>query len=458
MRLAGASSPTSAPGRDEAHAALQRAAVPDTLACMPRVLSLPEARHLAIASQGFGARPASPNTRDIRKLAATIHALQIDSVNVLARAQYVPAYARLGPYPAAILDDLAYTKRELFEYWGHAACLIPVALHPLLRYRMHRNEALEYMASKRGAYTQRVYDEVADRGPLAASELTDPGKRSGKWWGWGNGKAALEYLFDSGLLAIAARRRFERLYDLAERVIPASVLNASAPPAEEAMKQLIVLGAQACGVGTGTDITGYFMVDGWHDRQPRIPPWERPPANGRSQRAKPIAKRLLAELVEEGRLLTCEVDGWSEPAYLHPAARVPRPAADASGDTPRALVTPFDSLVWERSRIDRLFGMKYTIEIYTPPEKRVYGYYVFPFLLGDTLVGRCDLKADRQRGVLLVKAAHLEPNQRASTVAPHLAAELRTMQRWLALDGIDVTPHGDLAPALRRALTAKPAN
>jgi uncharacterized protein YcaQ len=212
------------------------------------------------------------------------------------------------------------------------------------------------------------------------------------------------------------------------------------------MKQLIVLGAQASGVGTATDIAGYFMVDGWRDRMPRVPHWERPPANGRNQRAKPIIKRLIAELVEEGRLLPAEVEGWAECAYLHPTARIPR-SVDA-----RAVVTPFDSLVWERRRIDRLFGMKYTIEIYTPPEKRVYGYNVFPFLLGDTLVGRCDLKADRQRGVLMVQSAHLEPGQRATDVAPALAEELREMQQWLGLDAIEVAPKGDLAAALRRGL------
>src|SRR5262249_54113725 len=351
-----------------------------------------------------------------------LHAFQIDSVNVLARAHYVPAFARLGPYPISALDSLAYSKRELFEYWGHAACLMPISLYPIVRYRMQRNTELvqEYMRSERGAYMAKVYAEVAERGPLAAAELSVPGKRSGNWWGWGAGKATLEQLYDAGLVAIAGRRGFERLYDLAERVIPRSALDAPAPPREEAMKQLICLGAKACGVGTLTDITRYFKTDGWRDRLPPGPYWERPKGLARRS-AKPIAKRLVSELVDEGRLLSVRVEGWLEPAYLPPGACVPR-----NVDV-RALVTPFDSLVWDRGRVERLFGMKYTLELYTPAARRVYGYYVLPFLLGDTIVARCDLKADRDRKVLMVQSAFLEAAQEARYVVPELAAALRQL-------------------------------
>lgn len=413
-------------------------------------LSRSEARQLAIASQGFGQRPAKATLAHIRALAVRIHAFQIDSVNVLARAQYVPAFARLGPYPMTALDSLAYSKRELFEYWGHAACLMPIALYPLVRYRMHRDETREYMRSKRGAYMAQVYAEVAERGPLSAGELADPGKRSKGWWSWwgtGNGKATLEHLYNSGLVAISGRRGFERLYDVAERVIPRSALDAPVLPREEAMKQLVVLAAKACGVGTLGDLTGYFYTDAWFDRLPRAPLWEIVKSADR-KRAKPIAKRLIAELVEEQRLIPARVDGWKEQAYLHPNAKVPK-TVDA-----RALVTPFDSLVWERKRIERLFGMKYSIELYTPAPKRVYGYYVFPFLLGDTLVARCDLKADRQRNVLMVQSAFLEPGQNARHVAPHLADELRLMQQWLQLERIEVGKRGDLAAPLRRHITS----
>lgn len=412
---------------------------------MSITLSLPEARRLAVASQGFGPKPATPSIGHIRKLAARLHAFQIDSVNVLARAHYVPAFARLGPYSMDALDSLAYRKRELFEYWGHAACLLPVSLYPLLRYRMLAEQTQEYMRSPRGAYVAKAYAEVAEFGPIAAAGLSNPGKRSGKWWGWGDGKAALEHLYSAGLVAIAGRRGFERLYDLAERVIPRAALDAPAPPREEAMKQLICLGAKACGVGTFGDITGYLEIDGWRDRMPPRAWLERPKGPDR-RRAKPTARRLVSELVEEGRLLAARVDGWKEPAYVQPGVRVPGTVHA------RALVTPFDSLVWDRSRMERLFGMKYTIELYVPLPKRVYGYYVFPFLLGDTLVARCDLKADRQRKVLMVQSAFLEPGQDARRVVPDLAGELRQMQAWLALDRVEVAERGDLAAKLRRSV------
>jgi uncharacterized protein YcaQ len=411
---------------------------------MPNTLSLPEARRLAVASQGFGERPPAPAAGDLRDLLARVRAFQIDSVNVLVRAHYVPAFARLGPYPMEALDALVYRERDVFEYWGHAACLLPVSLHPLLRYRMRADEAREYLRSERGAHLASVLAEVAERGPLAAAELSDAGQRSGNWWGWGRGKAALEYLWDAGLVAIAGRRGFERLYDVAERVVPRTALDAPAVPPEEAMKRLICLGAEAQGVGTFGDLTGYLEVDGWHDRRPPGPRWER--ARGRS---RPVARRLVAELVEEGRLLPAEVEGWREPAYLHPCATVP------AGVHARALVTPFDSLVWERRRIERLFGMRYTIELYTPPARRVYGYYVCPFLLGDTLVARCDLKADRRRGVLEVPGAFLEPGQDARRVVTDLSEELRDLRRWLELDAIEVGERGDLAAPLRAHSTTR---
>jgi uncharacterized protein YcaQ len=413
---------------------------------MSIALSLAEARRLAVASQGFGTRPEAPTLAHLRQLAARIHAFQIDSVNVLARAHYVPAFARLGPYAMASLDALAYRKRELFEYWGHAACLLPISLYPLVRYRMHADETREYMRSRGGAYMARVYHEVGERGPIGAGDLTDPGRKSVGWWGWSgsqNGKAALEQLFDAGLVAIAGRRGFERQYDLTERVIPRAALDAPAPPREDAQKALICLAAVACGVGTSGDLAGYFYVDAWHDRLPPLARWDHTRDRAR---ARPVVKRLVAELVEEGRLIATRVEGWKELAYLAPGARLPR-AIHA-----RALVTPFDSLVWERRRIERLFGMKYSIELYTPAHKRVYGYYVFPFLLGDTLVARCDLKADRERRVLLVQSAFLERGRSAPKVARELAAELRLLAAWLELAAIEVAKRGNLSRPLQRAL------
>jgi uncharacterized protein YcaQ len=397
-----------------------------------RTLSLAEARRLAVASQMFGPRPARPGVAHVRELAARVHALQIDSVNVLARAHYVAPFARLGPYPVAALDELAYKTRELFEYWGHAACLMPVSLYPLLRYRMdkHGEWTQQYMRSRRGAYMARAYAEVQERGALAAADLSNPGKRSGNWWGWSSGKAALEHLYDAGLLAIAGRRGFERLYDIAERVIPRAAREAPVPPREQAMKELIALGAKAQGIGTADDLASYFYVDGWRDRRGPEPWWSR--AARPRKRAQPLVGRLVAELVEEGRLLPLRVEGWKAQAYLHREAHVPKSIAAC------AFVTPFDSLVWHRPRLARLFGMKYTIEIYTPVAKRIYGYYVCPFLHGDRIVARADLKADRSRGALVVHSAHLEPGQPARRVLPELAAELRELKAWLGLERIEV--------------------
>jgi len=413
-------------------------------------LSLAEARRLAVASQGFTSKPARPSIDHLRKLAARVPAFQIDSVNVLARAHYVPAFARLGPYPVAALDALAYEKRELFEYWGHAACLLPVALYPLFRYRMEKHAAWtqRHLRSRRGAYMAQAYAEVGERGPLAAADLSNPGTRSGNWWGWSAGKAALEHLFDAGLIAIAGRRGFERLYDLAERVIPQSAREAKAPAREQAMKQLIELAAKAQGVGTFDDLVGYFYIDGTSDRSGPEPRWARA-SGAERRRPKPVARQLVAELVEAGRLVPAHVEGWQNPAYLHAAARVPR-AIEARG-----LVTPFDSLVWDRRRLHRLFGMKYSIEIYTPVRKRIYGYYVCPFLLGDTLVARCDLKADRARKTLVVHGAFLERGQNAGRVAPELARELNSLRAWLQLDAIEIAGRGNLSAKLRRVISAR---
>lgn len=408
---------------------------------MRATLSLAEARRLAITAQGFGRQPKHATAEHVRQLARRIHAFQIDSVNVLVRAHYMPAFARLGPYPAQALDNLTYVKRDLFEFWGHAACLMPVSLFPLLRYRMRSDLAHQYMASPEGVYVKKAYAEVRERGPLAATDLSEPGVRTGNWWGWASGKAALEYLFDAGLVSIADRRGFERLYDITERVIPPAALEAPTLPRESAMKELICLAAQACGVGTQSDLTRYFYVDQWRDRRPPEV-WLHQHAADQG-RARPIAHRLVTELVEEGRLLPVRVEGWKDQAYLDPAAKIPR-SVDA-----RALVTPFDSLVWERARIARLFGMQYSIELYTPQTRRIYGYYVCPFLLGDDLVARCDLKADRQRRVLVVQSAFLEPGRDAPRAAAGLRDELREMQEWLQLDRLEVMDRGDLASALK---------
>jgi uncharacterized protein YcaQ len=402
-------------------------------------LSADEARRLGLAAQGFGAKPTKATMRHVKRLATKVHAFQIDSVNVLVRAHYLPAYSRLGPYSTTAIDTLAYKRRELFECWGKAACLFPVALYPLFRFRMDaaksgnpRSPSGSYPDS---AYIEKAYNEVGERGPITASELSNPGERRGKWWGWNAGKIALEHLFNAGLVAISGRRGFTRLYDITERVIPADVLDAPYPDADEAKKELICLAASAYGVGTIRELTGYFGVD----------VWDLPRGNG-GKRPKRVGPRLAAELVDEGRLVPVTVEGWKEPAYMSPGVRHPR-----SVDV-RALLGPFDSMMWRDT--ERLFGFTQHLaqQLYVPAERRMYGYYVLPFLLGDMLVGRCDLKADRQRRVLMVQSAHLQHGQDRKRVAAELASELKQMKEWLELDSIEVAGRGDLAASLKRSV------
>jgi uncharacterized protein YcaQ len=398
-------------------------------------LSAAEARRLALAAQGFAdVRPAGRvDRRHVRRVLGRVGVVQIDSVNVLVRAHYLPLFARLGPYPRALLDRLAYRERELFEYWGHQASLLPVAFQPDLRWRMARAQAgeawaeLVRFARRRRAYVEEVYAEVAARGALAAGQLTRPGRRAGPWWGWGTGKRALEWLYWTGRLAVSARRGFERVYDLTERVLPAAVLAAPTPEPADAQRRLVQRAARALGVATAGDLADYFrlrLAETW----PRV-----------------------AELVEAGALLPARVEGWREPAFLDPAVRAPARAA------PAALVSPFDSLVWARGRAERLFGFHYRIELYTPAPARRFGYYVLPFLLDDRLVARVDLKADRAAGALLARAAYLEADASPAAAAEALAGELRLLARWLGLGRVRVGRRGDLAPALRRVLAARSA-
>ncbi|HKG93088.1 MAG TPA: crosslink repair DNA glycosylase YcaQ family protein [Gemmatimonadaceae bacterium] len=396
------------------------------------MLSLPDARRIALAAQGFDRpRPAGRvDARHLRRVVRQLGLLQIDYVNVLAPAHYVVPFSRLGPYERSLLDDLVYRRRELAEQWAHEASLIPAETWPLLRHRMLGEEGLErrwqamsrFMA-QHADYAQRVLDEVRARGPLTADELPEPdgtrGTRRGSWWGWTHAKATLEGHFARGRLAIAGRRAAgsARAYDLAERVIPAEHRAREMPP-DEAQRALLRAAAGALGVGTAADLADYYRM--------------------------PIraARPRIAELVEAGELRPALVDGWAEPAYLHPAARRPR-RIDAA-----ALLSPFDPVVWYRPRAARLFGFDYRIEIYTPRPQRRWGYYVLPFLLGDRLAARVDLKADRAAGRLLVHAAYAEPDVDAEEVAAALAAELRTMASWLGLDDVSVARKGDLARAL----------
>ncbi len=395
------------------------------------------ARRLALASLGFGAaRPARAGAAHVRATAERLSAIQIDSVNVLARAHYLPTYSRYGPYPTSALDALAHGRRELFEYWGHAACFLPIDLYPLMRWRMENQcAAWAGVSAKTKRFMQAVHDEVVERGPMSASELSMGGKSTGPWWGWSEGKQAIELLFAQGRVAVAGRRNFERLYDIPERVIPHAVLRADGIAPSEAKKGLILRAARAMGVGTAKDIAQYFHIDAW---------WDRLSVNGR--RAPGNTGALFDELVEEGRLKRVRVDGWKQPALVVAGARIPK-----SIDV-RAIVSPFDPLLWERKWTKAVFGFDYQIEIYVPGPKRIYGYYVLPFLLGDRFAARVDLKADRKTSTLLVHAAYVERGFDAGRVADAVAEELRSMATWLSLDSFALGRKGNLAPALKRAL------
>ncbi len=390
-------------------------------------LSAAQARRVALAAQGFAdPRPAgAPTGWAVRRLIDRVGLLQIDSVNVLQRAHYLPLFSRAGPYDIALLDRSAhYAPRRLFEYWGHEASLLPVALQPALRWRMDRaaHEAwggMRRIQRDRPELVAQVLEEVRARGPVAASEVLEEErpKRTGPWWDWSDVKRAFEWLFWSGQITSARRRGFERLYDMPERVLPAEVIAAPTPAVQDAQRELVRVAARALGVAAERDLRDYFRL-------------------GTAE-----ARERVAELVEAGELWPVQVEGWRAPGFLDPAARLPR-RVDA-----RALVGPFDSLIWERARVERLFGFRYRIEIYVPAPQRVHGYYVLPFLLGDRLVARVDLKADRQGCALRVQAAHAEPGAPPDTAA-ELRAELESMAGWLGLERLDVVRRGDLAAAL----------
>jgi uncharacterized protein YcaQ len=389
------------------------------------------ARRIALAAQGFAdPRPVGAvDSRQLRRMAARLAVLQIDSVNVLSRAHYLPAFSRLGPYAREALDDLAGRRRELFEYWAHEASLLPVRLHPHLRWRMaaaeeHAWGSMVRIQRERPGYVGEVLERVREAGPLKASDLAEPRPdRPGSMWNWHAGKVALEWLFYTGVVTTRGRTAgFERVYDLTERVLPAAVLQAPTPEPAEAVRELVRTASRALGVATERDLRDYFRL--------------RPPA----------ARAAITELADAGELLPVEVAGWGASAWLHPGARRPRWVRA------RALVSPFDSLVWERPRVARIFGFRYRLEIYTPAAQRVHGYYVLPFLLGDRLVARVDLKADRQVGVLRVRAAFAEDGVDRTEVAAALAEELALMAGWMQLDAVVVAERGNLATDLAAAV------
>ena len=406
----------------------------------PPSISAAQARRTAIAAQRLGRPPRPAGARldqgHLRRLLAAIGLLQIDSVNVLARAHYLPVFSRLGPYPTELLDRAAWPERPahrtVLESWAHVASLIPMGAEPLLRWR--QQEWKERWDSDGGrladhpGFVDEVLSLITERGPMSAGQiekaLEAPGPGRAGWWEWSLTKSVCERLFFVGATAVATRQSFERHYDLRDRVVPAEIRGLPTPDKTDAIRELTALAAAHHGVGTAKDLADYYRV-------------------GVAE-----TKLALAELAEAGVVTEVEVKGWTEPAYLHRGAALPRAVHG------RALLCPFDPLIWERVRTERLFGLRYRIEIYVPEPKRVYGYYVFPLLLGDRIMGRFDLKADRKDSRLLVQASWLEAGADAGEVADAAAGELHRMAHWLGLAHVDVRPRGDLAGRTARAVRA----
>jgi len=379
-------------------------------------LSAAQARRLAIHATGLGEKRPSAriDLRHLRKVLSRVHIVQLDSVNAVARAHELLFFSRLGPYDTSLIGKLAYEKRELFETWLHEACLVPLDVWPALQWTRRR---------WRHPPDQPVHDAVRaalrERGPLAASEL-EMGGRSEAWWGWSTGKIAIEQLWGHGEVGIARRRRaFERVYDLIERVLPPEVLALPAMPEHDARRMLLVHAARSLGVGTANDLADYH------------------------RQKVTQAKAALRSLVDDGWLEEVRVEGWKDPAYVVPGVKVPR-----TGCPDGRLVSPFDPLVWCRPRDLRLFDFAYTIEIYVPEPKRVYGYYVLPFLHGDRIAARVDVRSDRKNGVLRVHGAFAEAGIDHEATAAALADELRLLATWQGCGEVAVGRKGDLAGAL----------
>jgi uncharacterized protein YcaQ len=403
-----------------------------------RSISQAQARRIALAAQGFLDPPhEQPTMRTLARTLARTGVLQVDSVNVLQRAHFMPLYSRMGPYDQELFRRASETRpRRMVEYWAHVQAYMPVDLWPVMRHRMDR-----YRDGKHKWWGSVVTDElthsllleISDRGASTARDLDDGLPRTKDHWGWNwsTTRRALDYLFMVGDVAIAGRNsQFEIRYDLPERVIPRVHLEAPTPSGADATRELVRRAARSHGVATARDLADYYRMR----QQPK-------PGVGSAQDA-------VLELVEDGELVPVTVEGVRRPAYLHRDARLPRRIGA------RALLSPFDPVVWERERTEALFDFHYRIEIYTPVEKRIHGYYVLPFLLGDRIVGRVDLKADRRTGLLMVKGAYAERCAPPET-AEELAAELERLAGWLGLHTVVVEPRGDLAPALSAAVAAR---
>jgi uncharacterized protein len=388
-----------------------------------QTLSRSQARRLALGAQGFGGKrpPGRIDRRHLRSMMQRLELLQLDSVPAVVRTQYMPFFSRLGVYRRDLLDEIAYVDDAWFEAWSHEASLLPVETEPFLRWHKQRSaegetwKGLVRLAKEEPQYIQSVLDEIAERGPMSASQLSDPRPQSGQWWGSRSlGQLALTWLWRTGAVGIRRTRNFEKEFDLFERVIPDDIRAVPTPAEPDALKELLRRSAMALGVGTADCIVDYF----------RVPP----------RRAKP----LIPELVENGELIECRIEGWDKPAFRHPDVAMPRRIHRAT------LLSPFDPIVWNRPRALGLFDFHYRIEIYTPAAKRQFGYYVLPLLVGERVVGRFDLKTLRDEGLLHVKASFIEDGVDAAEIAPLARAELERLAEFVGADGLKIERRGNL--------------
>lgn len=397
---------------------------------MTPTLSLAQARRLALSAQGFARAPHGQiGQRQLLAQIERLGVLQIDSVNAVVRSHYLPLFSRLGPYDQALLERAAWSQgrqRRLFEYWGHEASLLPLALYPLLRWRMQRarnGEGIYKQLARFGREQQplirRVLQAVREQGALGAGSLGQGRAGKGGWWGWSAEKHALEWLFAAGEVTVAGRRGFERLYDLPQRVLPADLLELPEPDAAQAQRHLLRHAAQALGVATEKDLRDYYRLDAVDSRA------------------------RLAELLEAGEIQQVQVQGWTQPAYCAGRPKIPRKVEASS------LLSPFDSLIWERARTERLFGFRYRLEIYTPQHRRVYGYYVLPFLHDERLAARLDLRAERAEQRLTVYALHEETPGLDEAGLAALAHSLLALASWLGLEAVRLNCSSAAAVRLR---------
>ena len=392
-----------------------------------QTISAAQARRIALAAQGFGQNyPAGVGTRQLNLVLDRIGLVQLDSVNVFERSHYLPLFARLGAYDKSLLDRLVFGRySDYLEYWAHEAAIIPAETWPLYRWRMDANRA-RYSTpgswvAENGPMLDWLRAALTDRGAVAASEIEhDSGKGAGGWWGWSEVKTGLEWLFRFGEAVSAGRSRFERRYALASSALPSALFEREVPRSD-AIRELLLLSARAHGIGILADFADYYRI-----------------------KSEP-ARAAVHDLVDAGELLPVTVEGWNRPAYLHRDARIPR-RVEAT-----ALLSPFDPVVWERRRAERMFGFHYRIEIYTPAPKRIFGYYTLPLLIDDRLVGRVDLKSDRQNRVLRVQSSWTEVDAPPETAA-RLAPLLRETAAWQGLDAIEVMGRGNVAGAVAAEL------